>query len=166
MRELRLRLDGKSLVFPDGRPICLACGGEPAGTRRVWFETAEAGADLSRPGSLERGVAALRHRVTFDASLCARHLRRARVLSLKAVGLALLSVAVLVGAIVGFQAAGWDLSKEKGLLGYLPFVPAAVPAVFAYFAWKAKDRGGLACEARRAGENLVLTYPGEADRGS
>ncbi|HYE98595.1 MAG TPA: hypothetical protein VEJ18_06765 [Planctomycetota bacterium] len=166
MRELRLGLDGKALVFPDGRPICLACGAEPTGTRRVWFETMDAGADLSRPGSLERGVAALRHRVAFDATLCGRHLRRARGLSLKAAGLGLLSVALLVGAIVGFKAAGWDLSKEKSLLGYLPFVPALVPAVFAYFAWQAKDRGGLDCEARRDGEDLVLTYPAPAGRAS
>lgn len=159
MRELRLRLDGTRLVFVDGRPVCLACGAEPAGVRRVWFEAVEGGAPMTRAGSLARGVAALSNRIAFDAPLCALHHRRARRLSYKAAGLGLLGLAILVGTIVGLEAAGWDLTKKKGLVGYLPFLPALVPWTFAYFAWQAKDRGGLACEARREGEGLVLSYP-------
>lgn len=152
-------LDGKALVFPGGRPICLACGAEPAGTRRVWFEAVEGGVPLTRVGSLGRGVSALANRVTFDAPLCAGHLRRARALSLKAVGLALLGLAVRVGAIAGQKAAGWNLVDRKGLVGYLPFVPALIPWGFAYFYWPAKDRGGLACEMGRDGDGLVLRCP-------
>ena len=42
--ELRLRLEKRELIFPDGVAFCLVCGEPPAGKRRVWFENLAAGA--------------------------------------------------------------------------------------------------------------------------
>lgn len=167
MRELRVGLEGKRLVFPDGKAACLACGGEPAGVRRVWFEEV-AGAlpgtgDLARFNNLAAGARAIAERITFDAPLCRAHRAKARWLS---VGCALCALAVVGMIALGIWLVGSPSGrrKETFLQKWGPILLGLLPAIPGYFLWQRKDRGGLTCEVRREGASgLVLCWPDSAD---
>ena len=73
MRELSLRNQGKRLVFPDGKAVCLACGGSG-----------------SRSSAEGRPARAIAERIAFDAPLCRAHRAKARPLSVGA-GLCMLA---------------------------------------------------------------------------
>lgn len=166
MRELRVSLQGKKLVFPDGKAACLACGAEPAGVRRVWFEQVHGGhvgtGDLARGGNLLAGAQAIAARITFDAPLCRAHRARARWLS-AGTGLCAL-------AFIGMIALGiWLVGPTKGrkpksfLAEWGPFLMGLIPALPGYFLWRKKDRGGLSCDVHRDGPTgLVLRFPDES----
>lgn len=162
MRELRLGLSGRTLRFPDGKAVCLACGAEPAGTRRVWFEEVRGGSlgtgDLARAENLGAGIAALVDRVSFDAPLCPAHRARARGYTLGAIlcGLAAVGLIVLGAMWVGPNSG----RKSKNFLKeWGPILLGLIPAIPGYVFWRKKDRGGLSCEVRREGEEIVLTFP-------
>ena len=158
MKELRLRLKGTQVVFPDGKAICLVCGAPPSGVRRVWFENPDPTPSLTKADGLVKGISAIAGRLSFDAPLCKPHHRRAWSYAFKAVGLGLLGVALLIGGIALLPAPSGRGGKDDWKL-WLAFLPALVPWGFAYFAWQKKDRGGLDCEASREGADLVLRYP-------
>lgn len=158
MRELRLELQGRRLVFPDGKPVCLVCFGEPAGSRSVWFEDLGHHAGFSKTAALETGVQAIRERIAFDAPLCRPHRARARwfglgggLCMLAAVGMIALG-AMLFGATPGRKSKSFLAEWGPVLLGLLPAIPG-------YLLWRKKDRGGLSCEVRREGATgLVLSF--------
>ncbi|HEX7901218.1 MAG TPA: hypothetical protein VF950_25900 [Planctomycetota bacterium] len=156
MRELRLELQGRRLVFPDGKAVCLACGAEPVGTRQVWFEDMS-GVGLDRTSQMMGSVQALAGRITFDAPLCRAHRSKARMLSLGTAlcGLAFIGMIALGMWIVGPTSA----RKPKTFWQQWPLALSLIPALPGYFLWQKKDRGGLRCEVRRDGENLVLSFP-------
>ena len=164
MRELRLGLDGRRLVFPDGKAVCLACGAEPVGTRRVWFEEVR-GAGVDRSSNLLAGVQAIAGRITFDAPLCRAHRSRARWLSL---GTGLCALAFIGMIVLGVTLVGPTSGrKPKGFLKeWGPILLGLIPAIPGYFLWRKKDRGGLDCDVRREGDNLVLAYPDGNGTGS
>jgi hypothetical protein len=157
-----LGLNKRTIVFPDGRPYCLICGAPATGSRQVWFEDiGSAGPAHGIPGDkgygLDVGVQAIRSRLTFDAPLCRVHRRQALFLSLKAVGLFLLSVGILVAG--GMVIDRLKLPRNLSWVGqYAPFVPALPVAIVAGVLWKRKDRGGLTCKASSDQGRLVLEY--------
>ena len=162
--ELRLGLRGRDLVFPGGKAFCLVCGETPAGDRRVWFEdTAAAG--VATPGTigstrhaLGTGARAIAERIDVQAPLCSRHKTRALWIGLGAVGFMVLAVAVSALGIVLTNHLKIPRRYEN-IASWIAFLPALIPAGFGVYFWKKKDRGGLDCEARREGNDLVLTYP-------
>lgn len=162
MRELRLELQGKKLSFPDGKAVCLACGAEPAGVRRVWFEELQHHAGFSKSAALETGVQAIRERIAFDAPLCRAHRVKARWLGvgaalcmLAAVGMIALG-AMLFGASPGRKPKSFFAEWGPILLGFIPGIPG-------YLLWRMKDRGGLRCDVRReAATGLILSFPDDA----
>jgi hypothetical protein len=157
MRELRLGLDGTRLVFPDGRPVCLGCGAEPAGTRRVWFEDVRSGAGLTQAATMEAAASGLKNRIVFDAPLCAAHRARARWRSL---GTFLCFLGIL--GVVALMAVLESRAGRKGLssgVKYGLYALALLPGVPMFFLWQSKDRGGLSCRVSRENDGLVLTFP-------
>jgi len=164
--ELRLGLRDHTLVFPEGKLCCLVCGRPPAGVRRVYYETVEGeGALEGRMGAAGAGVQAIANRLTFDAPLCADHRRKATLTGLAGVGFMLLALAV-----IALGAAFAPKSSRKGgqadIIGYVFMGLALIPGGFGYVFWRRKDRGGLPCEVRREGAELVLVYPGRAPNSS
>ena len=165
--ELRLRVRGRDLVFPDGKPMCLVCGAPPSGTRTVWFESPRG--DLSHPGSkgaaLGTGLAAIASRIPFEAPLCRGHRRKAILTGLAAPAFMLSALGVIaLGAIFGPDT---TRRKPKGdLVQYVVIGLSLIPGGFGYFFWRRKDRGGLPCDVRREGGDLVLEYPDRAPRAS
>jgi hypothetical protein len=162
--ELRLGLAGRNLVFPGGAPFCLVCGAAPSGSRRVWFEDTGAAGQAasghlgSTRHALGTGVRAIADRIEFQAPLCPPHRTRALLIGLGAFGCMLAAVGVLVLGIVLLRQFKIP-RKYEDLSLWIPFIPALVPAGFGALFWKRKDRGGLSCEARREGEDLILIYP-------
>jgi hypothetical protein len=162
VERLTLGLNGRTLVFPEGKAYCLVCGRPPSGTRRVWFEdpgsTEPNAAKLgSRGHALGVGINAIRGRIQFDAPLCRVHRRSAVLLSVKATGLFLLTIAVVaLGAMALKQ---FRIPKKVATLAeWLPFIPAILPASFAALYWMRKDRGGLTCDVAVEDGALVLLY--------
>ncbi len=157
MPNLIVTLQDKRVVFPDGIPICLACGGEVAGTRRVTFEPVDDFVMPTHAGKLISHFRALRERTAFDAPLCEAHLRRAAALAWKA-PLHLFGGAILLGAAV-MTVLGLKLD-EKSKASWLLALPGFVWFAIGYFTWIAKDRGGLPCEATRLEDgSVLLKYP-------
>ncbi len=165
--EIRLDLAGDELVFPAGRPFCLVCGAEPAGTRKVWFEDLGGGgvsegidAMAGKVGALGAGARLLRERVAFRAPLCALHRRRARWAGLPAVGFFLLTVAVFAGVFLLLKRLGVPEKAHK----WIAFAAVLPPGWLFWRAWRRKDRGGLPCEVRREEGGVVLRYNGSPPR--
>lgn len=168
MRELRLELQGKTLIFPDGKVSCLACGGAPDGVRRVWFEDLKGeGASLgmgalSKATHLSAAAKALQSRITFNAPLCRSHRARARWFSWGTYlcGLAFVGMILLSATLSG--SSGKRGKSKESLELWLTLGLGLIPALPGYFLWQLKDRGGLACTVRREGDSrLVLTFPDE-----
>jgi len=164
--ELRLRLEKRELVFPEGVAFCLVCGGVPAGKRRVWFEDLAAGAgapgEIGSSGhALGAGARMMANRADFLAPLCKSHRRRAILIGLAANGFMLLAVGV--GALGIYLQGLFKIPRRyEELVRWIAFIPILIPAGFGVYFWMKKDRGGLPCEVRREGGELVLTYPERA----
>lgn len=150
MDDLPLGLDGTTLVFPDGAARCLACGGAPAGTKRVYFEDTDG---IGLAGKLD----ALSNRLEFDAPLCERHLKHARSLPWKVAIYGVLALVVGVAALVYLLE---SRLYERSAAAWLLAAPGAFLVVVAYVGWSHKDRGGLRCEAERTADGGVrLSWP-------
>jgi hypothetical protein len=160
--ELRLGLEGRTILFPDGRPFCLACGRPPTGTRLVAFrdaayaERASAGAD-SILGWVHPLLAWANRRrqvmLKFEAPLCFCHRMTGRWsdLVLLTLFLALLGLILVLGW--GGLLPG-EPGKRGGLLKVaLIAVPLAGGAVFHRFRSK---RALLPCSAHRESADLVV----------
>jgi hypothetical protein len=168
-RELRLGLDGRRVVFPDGRRFCLACGGRPRATRTVSFTDAEfaarqtAGANtllnLVHPAL---GWANRERMVSFkiDAPVCLVHFLAGRVLDLSLIAFFL---AALAGLFI-LTAAGVLPRKEGEVGAALKAGLVALPILSAYFAHRFRSkRAALPCAGRRESKDrIVLTYEGGA----
>lgn len=157
MKEIRVGLDGTRLIFPDGRAVCLACGAEPAGTRRVWFEDVPAGAGFTQLGTAKAAVAGLKNRIAFDAPLCAAHRSRARWRSLGTF-LCFLGMLGVVALMVYLESKAGRKGLSSGVK-YGLYALALIPGLPMYFLWQSKDRGGLTCSVSREDDGLRLTFP-------
>src|ERR1043166_1421597 len=161
-RELRLGLSGRTLIFPDGDPFCLACGRRPFGVRLQAYKDPEF-AERRTEGAnfLLRRIHPLlawanRARlVTFkiEAPVCFRHYWKGRGLDVAAVALLLAAMGALVWlGIKGKlpRAPGEIGSILKGLLIAIVLVPG-------FFLWR-KGRGAiiLPCQARREAPARLL----------
>lgn len=157
MPDLVLGLEGTRLIFPDGTPICLSCGGAVSGTRRVTFEPLDNFVMPTHAGKLLSHFKALRERVAFDAPLCEEHHRRAKSLAWKAPLHLLAGMILLMAAVVTvLELKLSEKSKASWLLG----APGMVWIMIGYSTWMAKDRGGLPCEATRLEDgSVLLKYP-------
>jgi hypothetical protein len=166
MAELKVQLQGARLVFPDGKPICLVCRGEPAGARRVWFEevhgTRLGTDDVSRGLGLAAGARALRERIAFDAPLCGRHRAAARWLSVGTALCGLATVGAMALGVALFGSPSTRRTSKSSPAEWAPMLLGLIPAIPGLFLWRKKDRGGLTCEVRRDGPTgLVLMWPDE-----
>lgn len=157
MQNFVFGLEGTRIVFPDGVPVCLSCGGAVSGTRRVTFEPVDGFVMPTHAGKLLSHFKALRERVAFDAPLCEAHLRRAKSLSRKAPLYGLASLGLLLAAVLTLlQTKLYEQSKAAWLL----LAPGMVMFFITHGTWIAKDRGGLPCEATRLEDgSLLLKYP-------
>lgn len=57
-----------------------------------------------------------------------------------------------------------ETKPEPGLVDFWPVLPGVVCFFLTRILWELKDRGGLECEARREGEDLVLAYPAPGEK--
>lgn len=157
MQDLIVILQDRHVVFPDGIPTCLACGGGVSGTRRVTFEPVDNFVMPTHAGKLLSHFKALRERVAFDAPLCEEHHRRAASLAWKA------PLHLLIGAILSVAAVVTVLGlklDEKSKASWLLVLPGGVWMLIGFDFWIAKDRGGLPCEATRLEDgSVLLKYP-------
>ena len=157
MKDLIVALADKQVVFPDGVPHCLACGGEAAGTRRVTFEPVDDFVMPTHAGKLLSHLQALRRRVAFDAPLCGPHLRRAKALSWKAPLYGLSALSLVSGAVVVLL--GTSLA-EQSKAAWLLLLPGVIAILITYATWISKDRGGLPCQAVLLEDGgVLLKYP-------
>jgi hypothetical protein len=168
-RELRLGLSGRTPVFDDGPPFCLACGRRPVGTRLVAFK------DVEYANRATEGVNTLlgwvhpalawanRERLVsfkIDAPVCLRHQLAGRWIDL---GVAAFAAAALVTLVV--LTLRGILPRRPGELG--GFLKAGLVILPIAGAWAAvrfrSKRGVLPCTGRRESrERIVLEYEGEA----
>jgi hypothetical protein len=168
-RELRLGLSGRTLLFPNNRPFCLACGRRPLATRLVSFTDVEF-ADRATSGvntllnlvHPALGWANRQRLVTLkiDAPVCWIHFLRGRGVDLAMTALFVLALAtLLVLAISGV------IPRPPGELGArLKAGLVAFLILGTWFAWRFRSkRAVLPCQGRReSGDLVVLLYPGEA----
>jgi len=140
--DFSLRLEGGSLVFPDGVARCLACGAAPVGHQRAVFETPDTSKDPA---------------VALDAPLCATHLAHARRLLWKTVFHGLLSVACWAASWLLISRYRLDQKSEICWLLPLPGIAFFCVAVMKWASWQ---RAGLTCAATRLDDGLVeISYP-------
>ena len=168
-KELRLGLDGRRVVFPEGRAFCLACGRRPLAARTVGFTDVEyAERETAGMNSLLNfvhpalGWANRERMVSFkiDAPVCVVHFLRGRLLDL---ALILLFAAALVALLVlAFKGV---LPRKEGEIGAaLKAGLVALPILSAWFAYRFRSkRAILPCVGKReARDRFVLVYEGEA----
>jgi hypothetical protein len=164
--ELRLGLEGRRVIFPQGRPFCLACGRRPWATRTVAFSDVEfADRETAGVNSLLNfvhpalGWANRERMVSFkiDAPVCGIHFLRGRVLDLALIALfAATLVALVVLSVRGI------LPRKEGEVGAaLKGGLVALPILSAWFAYRFRSkRAALPCQGRRESrDRMVLTYP-------
>ncbi|HYE98594.1 MAG TPA: hypothetical protein VEJ18_06760 [Planctomycetota bacterium] len=86
MPDLRLKLVGRTLLFPDDRPVCLRCGAPATAVRRARIDA-----------------------VTFDAPLCDIDLGRAGRLRSRALTTWIVAIvwSTAIAAAMGGREAGW-----------------------------------------------------------
>lgn len=165
-RELRLGLEDRRLVFPNGAPYCLVCGRRPAGTRTLAFK------DVDYANRQTEGANLLLQRVhpllawanrarlvTFkiEAPLCLRHRWRGRGLEIGVIAFFILATAALVW--LGLKGRLPSGPSETGSL--LKGLLIAIVLVPGYLLWKKGRKAPvLPCEVRRESpSSIVLTYP-------
>lgn len=167
MMELQLGLSGRTLVFPDGRPICLVCGRPPCARRTAALKDVAYAARRSAGLNtlLERVHPALawvnqeRHvRFKIEVPVCRRHLLRGRWADL---GVILASM-LLWGAAAWAALQGWVEPKSVGA-GFLKMGLMLLPVATAWTAWRFRSRSPLLpCTVRReAADRVVLVYEGD-----
>ena len=149
---LHLELHAGAVTFPDGRPFCLICGGNPHSVRRVYFERFGSGGAFV--GAIGAGIRAIQTRIEFEAPLCKRHYWRATLSGW--IGVLMIMAGLIyvftrpVRATTGGDAATSDTwlmilwCGWVGLGGWL---------------WARKDSGGLPCDVSLESEGrLLLKY--------
>jgi len=164
--ELRLELSGRAVVFPDGRPFCLACGRRPFSTRMVAFKDPDY-ADRRTEGAntilgwVHPALAwANRERLVsfkIDAPVCWIHFLRGRELDLAMTAL----FAAALGTLVLLSVQGVIPRRPGDLGAALKAGLVAFPILGAWFAVRFRSkRALLPCEGRRESKDrVVLTYP-------
>lgn len=167
-REVRLGLSGRTVLFPDDRPFCLACGRRPLATRIVGFTDVEfADRETSGVNTLLNfvhpalGWANRERLVTFkiDAPVCWIHFLRGRAVDLALI--ALFAVALVLLVVLSIQGV---IPRRPGELGAaLKAGLVAFPVLSAWFAYRFRSkRAILPCQGRRESrDRIVLTYPDE-----
>jgi hypothetical protein len=167
--ELRLGLDGRRVVFLEGRSFCLACGRRPIASRTVGFTDVEfAERETAGMNTLLNfvhpalGWANRERMVSFkiDAPVCLVHFLRGRLLDL---ALIVLFAAALV-ALVVLSFMGLLPRKEGEIGAALKAGLVALPILSAWFAYRFRSkRAVLPCTGRReTRDRFVLLYEGEA----
>lgn len=168
-RELRLGLSGRTLLFPDDRPFCLACGRRPLATRIVSFTDMEfAERETQGVNTLLNFVHpalgwANRERLVtlrIDAPVCWIHFLRGRAVDLAMIAFFVLALVLLV--VLSIRGV---IPRRPGELGAaLKAGLVAFPILGAWFAHRFRSkRAILPCQGRRESrDRVVLLYEGEA----
>ncbi len=168
-RELRLGIDGRRVLFPEGREFCLACGRRPVATRIVGFT------DVEYAERRTEGVNALlgwvhpalawanRERLVsfkIDAPVCLVHFLRGRAIDLAMT--ALFAAALVLLVVLSIRGV---IPRKPGELGAaLKAGLVALPILGAWFAYRFRSkRAVLPCQGRReSGDRILLVYDGDA----
>ncbi len=168
-RELRLGLLGRTLLFPDERPFCLACGRRPLATRIASFTDVEfADRETSGVNTLLNfvhpvlGWANRERMVSFkiDAPVCWIHFLRGRVVDLAMIALFVLALVLLlvlsIQGVIPRRPGELGAALKAGLVAFL--------ILGAWFAYRFRSkRAILPCQGRRESrDRVVLLYEGEA----
>lgn len=169
--ELRLGLSGRALVFRDGAPYCLVCGGRPFARRSI----ACSDADYARRKSqnlnsilawLNPALAYLnwRRKMSFsiDAPLCVRHFWRGLAGDFLVIGVLLAAIAALfILWIRGKLPTGPSLTGawlKGGLIGIVLGGGWLISRL-------GSPRAVLPCEVKRESDDrVVLIYPSDAPK--
>ena len=166
--ELRLGLSGRALVFGDGAPFCLVCGGRPFGRRSIPCRDADYARRKSQNlnSILEWLNPALayfnwRRKVSFaiDAPLCVRHFWRGLAGDFLVIGALLAAVSALfilwVKGKLPAGPSGMGAWLKGGLVGIVLGGGWLISRV-------GKPRPVLPCEVKRESDDrVVLIYPAD-----